>query len=294
MSSHDVVRDLRRALGIRAIGHAGTLDPMATGLLVLGIGEGTKLLHYLSAEDKTYEATVSLGQSTDTLDAEGAVEEERSVPQLNDTQLRQVVEGMIGPIEQRAPIFSAIKRDGQSLYERARRGEDVVAPVRSVVLHEAALRSLRAREIDLVLHSSKGFYVRSFARDLSLALGTVGHLSALRRVQSGSYSLDDAVSFDTVLRAKKGDEDALMQLRSAMLALVDACRAFPHRLLCEQGVLHARQGKRLTEADFCSGQWDDKYVGFCALVSSSRALVAVAEQVNDVVIIRRGFNEDQG
>jgi tRNA pseudouridine55 synthase len=193
-TSHDLVRSVRRAYRTRAVGHAGTLDPMATGVLVIGIGEATKLLHYLSGVDKTYLATVTLGTVTDSLDAQGQVVAQMPVPaDLSMATVARVASGFVGEHLQRVPDISAVKQQGQRLYELARRGQTVVAPERRVVLHALDVLRVEGAEIDLRVHCSKGFYVRALARDLAIALGTLGHISRLRRTVSGRFSLDDAV-----------------------------------------------------------------------------------------------------
>src|SRR5262245_5092343 len=172
-TSHDVVRLARRVFGTRAVGHAGTLDPMASGVLVLGIGEGTKLLAHLGADDKRYAARVTLGAETDTLDALGQVTARAPVPAgLDLAQVRTAAQGFLGTITQRAPEYSALKQGGEPLYARVRRGEAVTAPEREVMVHALAIESVGADSIQLTLHCGKGFYVRSLARDLARALGT--------------------------------------------------------------------------------------------------------------------------
>ncbi len=195
-TSHDVVARVRRALSQRSVGHAGTLDPMATGLLVIGLGEGTKLLAALTDDDKAYEARIELGTSTDTLDAEGTVTETAAVPTFDRATVERAVLDFVGTHLQVAPAYSAIKRDGRPLYELARRGEVVDAPTREVVLRTVAVGEISDRFIDIRMECGKGFYVRSFARDLAAALGTLGHLSALRRLASGGHRVNDALAYD--------------------------------------------------------------------------------------------------
>src|SRR5262249_46460475 len=156
-------------------------------LMVLLLGEATKLSAYLTAESKRYVATVRFGVATDTLDAEGAQVATAEGPSPSSEQIVTTLAAMIGPMEQLPPVVSAIKQGGVALHERARRGEDVVVTPRSVVLEAAEVVAVREDECDLDVACSKGFYVRSLARDLAAKLGTLGHLSALRRIRSGKY-----------------------------------------------------------------------------------------------------------
>ncbi len=221
VTSHDVVRALRRALGTRAVGHAGTLDPMATGTLVVAFGRATKLVAYLTAADKTYDAVLRLGEATDSLDADGVVTERADVPgALALDQVQAIADQFLGPHLQRAPAVSAIKAGGVRPHERARRGELVVPPMRPVVLHRVKIHGVDENpgvaEVRLTLSAAKGFYVRSFGAELAERLGTVGHLTALRRIASGRFHVDDSLTMPEVEGA---DREHL--LRSS-LSLADA------------------------------------------------------------------------
>lgn len=240
-TSHDVVSRLRRILRTRAVGHAGTLDPLATGVLVLGIGEGTKLLAHLTGADKSYVATLKLGEHTDTLDAQGQVLSTQAVPDhLTPGLVEETARGFVGPLRQRVPEISAVKVDGERLYARARRGEDVVAPERDVRVHELEILRVELPVIQLRVRCSKGFYVRSLVRDLAAALGTVGHMTALRRTHSGSFSLEDAAD-GSWLRAEP--ELARQALCERVLPLAAAMRDHPSCVLNEQGVIEVRHGR---------------------------------------------------
>jgi tRNA pseudouridine55 synthase len=232
-TSHDLVRLVRRAYRTRAVGHAGTLDPLATGVLVIGIGEATKLLHYLSGVDKTYLATVTLGTATDSLDAQGQVVAQGPVPaQLSLAEVARVASGFVGEHLQRVPDISAVKQQGQRLYELARRGQTVLAPERRVVLHTLDVLRVEGAEIDLRVHCSKGFYVRALARDLATALGSVGHISRLRRTVSGRFSLADTV-----------DCAQLNVEPPALLSPAAALRGEPCLTLTTQGVVEVGHGR---------------------------------------------------
>ncbi|MCZ7683091.1 MAG: tRNA pseudouridine(55) synthase TruB, partial [Sandaracinaceae bacterium] len=214
---------MRRALGTRAVGHAGTLDPMATGVLVVAVGEGTKLVRWLTSDDKAYRATVALGAETDTLDAEGTVVERAAVPALSVERVRDAARAFTGTFLQRAPAFSAIKVGGRPLHERARRGEAVEPPEREVTVHRLEVIEASADRVELELEVSKGFYVRSLARDLARSLGTRGHLGALRRLRSGAFDLRGALAGEVLERAAAGDEEARSAVRESLRGLGDAC-----------------------------------------------------------------------
>ena len=196
LTSHDVVARLRRFFGTRKVGHAGTLDPMATGVLVAGIERGTKLLAHLVADDKVYETTIRLGQSTTTDDAEGDVVETHDASQVSEEAIRAEVENLTGEIMQVPSKVSAIKIDGRRAHELVRAGEEVDIPARPVTIHAFELGEIRHHDgvidVDARVHCSTGTYIRSLGRDLGAALGVGGHLVALRRHRVGSFTLDDA------------------------------------------------------------------------------------------------------
>jgi tRNA pseudouridine55 synthase len=185
-TSHDVVAQVRRLAGTRRVGHAGTLDPMATGVLVVGIGRGTRLLGHLAAGDKEYVGTVRLGVTTSTDDAEGEVLT-RASASWDRARLPAALAGLTGAIEQVPPAYSAIKVGGQRSYARARAGEDVVLAPRRVTVSVLEPLAVRADEVDLHVVCSSGTYVRALARDLGAALGVGGHLAALRRTRVGRF-----------------------------------------------------------------------------------------------------------
>jgi tRNA pseudouridine55 synthase len=196
MTSHDVVARLRRTLGTRKVGHAGTLDPMATGVLVIGFGRATRLLGHLLLADKTYVATVRLGQTTTTDDAEGDVTATTPTGDLSEDAVRAALAGFVGAIQQVPSTVSAIKVDGKRAYQRARDGEEVVLPAREVTVRSAEAvnfcRDGDFLDFELRLSCSTGTYVRAIARDLGALLGVGGHLTALRRTSVGPFTLDQA------------------------------------------------------------------------------------------------------
>ena len=205
MTSHDVVNRVRRITGEGRVGHAGTLDPAATGVMVVGIGPATRLLPYLTGHDKSYVAHIVFGAATNADDAEGEVICTAPVPEELEDPFFAIgfVDGLVGKLSQVPPAYSAIKRDGVRAYAAARKGEDVELEPREVEIKEAQLLSANAdldglsgTSWDLVLTVSKGTYIRSLARDMGEALGTCAHLGALRRTMSGGITLADALTLD--------------------------------------------------------------------------------------------------
>ena len=199
MTSHDVVAVGRKALGTRKVGHAGTLDPMATGVLVLGFGNGTRLLQYITDGDKSYVATIVLGASTVTDDKEGEVLTSTDASKVNDADIEKILKGMIGTIAQRPSSVSAVKVGGERAYDRVRAGEKFELESRQITISQLdilAIRHLAATtEVDIEVTCSAGTFIRAIARDLGEALKVGGHLSALRRTRVAGFSEKDAVSF---------------------------------------------------------------------------------------------------
>ncbi len=196
-SSHDAVARLRRLAGQRRVGHAGTLDPLASGVLLVCLGQATRLVEYLVGLDKVYETTIRLGQATTTYDAEGEVTAERPVT-ATAADVEAVLALFRGPIRQRVPPYSAVKRDGQPLYKRARRGEAFELPERDVVIHALDLLAYDPPLLRLRVACSSGTYIRSLAHDLGQALGCGGHITALRRTAVGRFTLAEAVALDAL------------------------------------------------------------------------------------------------
>src|SRR3954468_15500644 len=195
-TSHDVVGRAPRLAQTRKVGHAGTLDPMATGVLVLGIGKATRLLGHLSLTDKTYDATIRLGVTTVTDDAEGDVLETRDASGVGE--LSSYLEGLTGEIEQVPSAVSAVKVDGVRSYARVRAGESVELKARRVTVSELTLLARRGDELDVRVSCSSGTYVRALARDLGEALGVGAHLTALRRTRVGPFSDVDARTLEAL------------------------------------------------------------------------------------------------
>lgn len=194
MTSHDVVYRLRRKFQIQRIGHAGTLDPLATGLLVMLVGKATKISQYLISEDKVYEGEVTLGATTNTLDAEGEVMETRPVPTLTEAQVRDAMKAFLGDQYQTPPMFSAVKIGGVPLYKKAREGEEVEREPRFIRVAAFDLLGFDSPKLTFRLACTKGTYVRVIAGDLGEKLGCGGHLSALRRTGSGKFMIEQCAT----------------------------------------------------------------------------------------------------
>ena len=198
LTSHDVVYRLRRKLQMKKIGHAGTLDPMATGLLIMLIGKATRISQYLMSSDKVYEGEATLGVVTDSQDAEGEIMETRPVPPLSEAQVKEVMKSFLGDQYQTPPMHSAIKIDGVPLYKLARKGEVVEREPRFIRVMSLELLSFASPKLTFRLHCTKGTYVRTIAHDLGQKLGCGAHLSALRRTLSGKFKLTQGLTLDQI------------------------------------------------------------------------------------------------
>lgn len=215
-TSHDVVARLRRKLQMKRIGHAGTLDPMATGLLIMLIGKATRISQYLISLDKEYEGTIELGKVTDSQDAQGEVMETKPVPTLTEAELRTAMLGFMGDQYQLPPMYSAIKIDGVPLYKSARKGQDVVREPRFIRVSAFELTRFGLPSFDFRLRSSKGTYVRTIAHDLGQRLGCGAHLSALRRTATDRFNVNQALTLDEIESLSLPDiEKRLIPVREA-------------------------------------------------------------------------------
>ena len=203
MTSHDVVALVRRKLEIRKVGHCGTLDPIATGLLLLTLGRGTKIQDLLMSEDKEYVGTLTLGLTTKTQDREGEVIQQRDVPPLGENEIRAAFEKFRGDFYQLPPMVSAIKRGGVPLYKLAREGKEVERDPRLVHVYRYSIDRIALPEIDFTVLCSKGFYVRTYAHDIGDALGCGAHLKTLRRSKSGRFGLERAISVEQIRNAPR-------------------------------------------------------------------------------------------
>lgn len=198
-TSHDVVAKLKKKLNISKVGHTGTLDPNATGVLPILIGKGTKFSKYLINHDKIYEAQIELGKKTDTADIEGKIIEEKSVDtEYIKQNLTKVLEDFIGKQEQIPPMYSAIKKNGKKLYEYARKGEKVEVEPRKIEIYKIELIDYKENHIKFIVSCSKGTYIRSLCEDIAEKLNTVGYMKNLKRLQVGDFNIDCAIKIDEV------------------------------------------------------------------------------------------------
>jgi tRNA pseudouridine55 synthase len=278
-TSHDVVAVARKALGERRIGHTGTLDPFASGLLLLCVGRATRLAEFLTGLDKTYEATARLGIATDTEDREGEVIAVKDGWQaLSASVVADALASFSGDIEQVPPQFSAKKVDGEAMHRKARRGEYVALPPRLVTIHEIELLELALPDVRFRVRCSSGTYIRSLARDVGEALGVGAHLTHLRRTAVGRFSVEDAVS-----------PDALGEAESAASARIDPLTALGHLPTVEAdeaGAADLRHGRRIPAPEGFSSSGDLVAVGHLG------DLVAVAEVTDGSVRPKKVFPHD--
>lgn len=283
MTSHDVVARTRRAFGTRKVGHAGTLDPMATGLLVIGIEGATRLLTYIVGADKTYLATIRLGSATTTDDAEGetiAQADPSAVAAVTETAIAAGIEALTGSISQVPSAVSAIKVDGRRAYDRVRAGEEVELAARQVTVSRfdvlAARREDGLVDVDVVVDCSSGTYIRALARDLGDALGVGGHLTALRRTRVGGFDVADAVGLDQLAAAQPLSPAAA------------AARTMPVLEVTAGEARDLRHGKRL------HGQADRLTSSEVAALDPDGVLIGVIEARGDDIKSAMNMPEVQG
>ena len=234
MTSHDVVRRVRRIFHTRKVGHAGTLDPLATGVLPIALGDGTKILQFLLAENKSYLATFKLGTTTNTLDAEGTVLLERPVSALSDAILEAVFSDYRGDIKQLPPMFSALKKDGVPLYKLAREGKTVERELRPVTIKRLELIGYDEDSVTIEVDCSKGTYIRTLVSDLGEQLGCGAHLTDLRRLQSGVFSIAECHPLNLVQELETPE--------TALLSLDMALRNFPAVEMCASAATALKYG----------------------------------------------------
>jgi tRNA pseudouridine55 synthase len=239
LTSHDVVARLRKLFNERRIGHAGTLDPMATGLLVVAVGPSTRLLRFAQAQTKRYVGTVRLGEATDSLDADGTVIATAPVPELSLEQVNALAATMVGSQSQVPPMVSALKVGGRRLHEMAREGIEIERAPRDIVIQSFTLAPRDERsEWDFDVTCSVGTYVRVLLRDLSAKMGTVGHLTALRRISSGTHDVRDAHTLEEL--------SALDDVTSVLAPPVRLVEGLESRVLEDSDVAKMRMGQRVT------------------------------------------------
>jgi tRNA pseudouridine55 synthase len=261
-TSHDVVAKLRRIAGTRRVGHAGTLDPMATGVLVVGVGKATRLLGHLALHDKDYDATIRLGRTTTTDDAEGETIAERDASAVTDDAIAATMTALTGSIEQVPSSVSAIKVDGVRAYKRVRDGEAVELKARPVTVERFELIERRGDDLDVAVTCSTGTYIRALARDLGATLGVGGHLTALRRTRVGGFGIETAMTLE-----KLADGFAVLELADAVAA------SFPRVDVTAEEAARIGHGQRLVL---------DLAAGVNGVFASDGTVVALVEERDGV------------
>jgi tRNA pseudouridine55 synthase len=280
MTSHDVVARARRALSVRKVGHAGTLDPMATGLLILGVGSATRLLGLVGGHDKTYEATIRLGQTTITDDREGEVLTTTSAAGLDEAAVRAALAAQTGPLQQVPSSVSAVKVAGRRSYDRVRAGETVELAPRSVTVHRLEVHRIERSTPDLVdadvtVTCTAGTYIRAIARDAGAALGVGGHLTALRRTASGPFAVEDAAPVEEAAAALAAGGGR------GFLELTEASRTvFPTRAVTAEEAKALTYGQRIPATGA---------PGAHAAIDPGGRLVALVEDAGATARVTVGF-----
>ena len=219
LTSHDVVDYIRRHFGFKKVGHCGTLDPAATGLLIIVLERATKLQHHMMADDKTYEGTMRLGIATDSQDADGEVIADKPVPPLTPDDIERVLAKFRGDIQQVPPMVSAVKHKGQPLYKLARKGKTVEREARTIHIYDLRVLKLDLPLIEFTVTSTKGTYVRTLCHEIGESLGCGAHLAGLRRTRSGQFDVKDAHTLDELLKLRRTE---LQPLIIPILKLVKA------------------------------------------------------------------------
>ena len=286
ISSAEVVRRVKSRVKPARVGHLGTLDPFATGLLPIMIGEATKLAPFIDGGDKEYAGVIRLGVETDTLDCDGAEVHRADVPAISAEKIAQVAAQFTGPIEQVPPVYSAIKRAGVPLYRLARRGEDVAPPEkRSVEIKRLDLIPEAPDAIRFVATCSPGTYARSLARDIGIALGTVAHLEELRRTRNGAFAIADAMPLGEVLEALDSGTAV-----ARTISLCDALVGMPELVADNAAEKRLRNGdSRALDSQIPHGG------PLFKVISASGELIAVARATSRVTAkVERIFNSDVG
>ena len=273
ISSNDVVQQAKRLFGAQKVGHTGSLDPLATGVLPLCFGEATKFSQYLLDANKTYLTRIRLGVSTETGDADGEVIAQVDATAITQTQVSDALETFVGEIEQIPSMYSALKHQGQPLYKLARQGIEVERAPRTVTIYSAELLQFAEAYIELRVHCSKGTYIRSLAEDLGAALGCGGHVSALRRLAAGPYAEAQAVTLEQV--SEIGDPQ---EMDALLLPVASAVGSLPSVRLHEDTAHYVRQGQPVQVAHAPTHGWvqifesaeEDRFLGVGEVLTDGR------------------------
>jgi tRNA pseudouridine55 synthase len=280
-TSHDVVGSVRRALNTRQVGHAGTLDPFASGLLLVCLGSATRLAEYLTGLPKTYVATMRLGEATDTDDLTGEVIQSSDAwRSLSRDAVEAALAAQVGTIQQIPPLYSAKRVEGERMYAAARRGEEVERRPVPVTIYSIRMLSCDLPDVELEVECGAGTYIRAIARDVGAALGVGGHLRALRRTRSGTHTVDRAVPVDAL-----GDAE---RVRAALLTPLAAVAHLPKLLVDDDGIAALRHGRAVPAA---AETPEDAPV---ALASAGGELLAIGERDGGLVRPRKVFVQAAG
>jgi len=271
MTSHDVINRLRRITGQKKIGHTGTLDPMATGLLLTCFGRATLLSQFMTDWDKTYRAEITLGKVSDTFDSEGIIRESGIVPQFDESELSAVLEGFLGRSIQKVPPYSAVKVKGKRLYEKARKGEVVECPEKEIEIKSIRLLDFNRTHIFIEIECTKGTFIRRLADDIGHELGCGGYLSALERTNVGPFELDDAVSLAEVASLHETDT-LVMALRPLERVL-----EFPVINFSNKAARTIKNGSELTFKDIVD--WNEDF--------SKGDLISMADEQGQILAIAK-------
>lgn len=274
VTSHDVVSKARKSLGLKKIGHAGTLDPFATGVLILLVGEGTKLSNYLMEGRKTYLASIKLGEKRDTADLSGELIETAPFDNISLADVESALAKFEGEITQVPPMYSAIKKNGVPLYKLARKGIEVERQERSIFIESIKLLGFNLPNLEIEVTCSKGTYIRTLAEDIASSLGSCAHLVKLRRTKSGALSLQDAISFEELSIREKAIQ--------AMTSLADSISTMSKIVVSGEGAEKIRTGAKLIAAwieDYDLNEDPDDNIA--RVLSSKGSLVSICEILTD-------------
>lgn len=266
-TSRDVINVLNHRFHTKKIGHIGTLDPFATGLLVVTIGRATKIGSYLEAMEKTYEATITFGEDTDTLDCCGRVVEKKEVPPFSEKQLQSVLRSFVGNIRQQVPLYAAVKVQGKELYKYARAKQKVALPIREVTIHSLQLLSYDSLSMTIKVTCSKGTYIRQLGQDIAHALSTCGHLTALRRLQIGRFQVENAHLIQEVTA-------------SSLLPLEEGLSHLDAVIVNEKVTQDIQNGKRIVLAHHAS---------LLVAYDGQKRAIAILEKQGDFYQVKRGL-----
>lgn len=275
MTSHDIVARTRRVLNMKKVGHAGTLDPFATGLLVVLVGEGTKLSDSLMAGKKRYLASVLMGEKTDTGDLSGKIIEKKSCVGIDEAALLDVLPSFTGEISQVPPMYSALKRDGVPLYKIARKGLEVERKPRKISIDRVEMDSFDSPVFSIDVECSKGTYIRTLGEDISEAIGTCGHLISLRRLSVGPFSVECAINIDQLAERSV--------VEASLIPLNEAIPAMPELVVCDDAEGRVSNGQAIRS------EWIDDYMpekiiaGEKVKVTSGKGrLLSIAEIIHEM------------